>query len=67
MIDGIVMNLLVLQLYPDWEIPDKLCPPSIEDVSATYAVSLEFHLLFYRFFLEILTENTKISGFWVHV
>ena len=35
-----------------WAIPDKFCPPpSIEDVSATYEKSLEFLLLFYKFFL----------------
>ena len=46
-------------------IPDQLYPPPIEDVSATYAESLEFHLLFYRFVLEIQTG--KMSGFWADV
>ena len=47
--------------YSYWAIPDKLCPRPMEDVSATYAESLEFHLLFYRFFLEFQTEKTKMS------
>ena len=42
---------------------NKLCPPHTEDVSVTYAKSLDFHLLFYRFFLEIKTEKMKMSGF----
>ena len=50
-----------------WAIPDKLCPPAKEDVSATYAINLEFHLPFYKFFLEIQSEETKKSGFWVPV
>ena len=29
------------------------------------AESLEFHLLYYRFFLKIWTGKTKMSGFWV--
>ena len=36
-----------------WAIPDKFCPPSIEDVNASYAKSLEFHWQFKYFFLEI--------------
>ena len=50
-----------------WAITDKQCPPPIEDVSATYAKSLEFHLLFYKFFLEIQSEKTKKYGFLVPV
>ena len=48
---------------------DKLyaLPPSIEDVSAMYAESLEFHLLFYKLFMEIQPEKTKMSGVWVLV
>ena len=44
-----------------WAIPDKLCPPPLEDVSAAYAKSLEFHLLFYNFFVEIQSEENKKS------
>ena len=43
----------------EWAIPDKLCPPPIEDVSDTYAKSLELHLLFYKYFLEIQSEKMK--------
>ena len=47
-----------------WAVPDKLCPPPIEDVSAK---SQEFYLLFFKSFLEILSEKTKKCGFWVSV
>ena len=46
-----------------WAIPDKFCPPPIEDVSATYANNLEFHLLFCKIFLEIQSKKTKKCGF----
>ena len=47
-----------------WAIPDKFCPPLIEDVSTTYAKSMEFHLIFCKLFLEIQPEKTKKCGFW---
>ena len=50
-----------------WAIPDKLCPPPIEDVNATYAKILEFHLLFHKIFPEIQSEKTRNFGFWAHV
>ena len=45
-----------------WAIPDKLCPNGGCQCHV-YAESLEFHMLFYRFYLEIKTEKAKMSGF----
>ena len=45
----------------------KFLPSPIEDVSAAYAKSLEFHLLFCKIFLEIQSEKTKKCGFWAPV
>ena len=42
-------------------------PSPIEDVSATYAKSLEFHLLFYKIFPEIQSEKRRKYGFGAHV
>ena len=50
-----------LRLNVKQAIPDKSCPPSVEDVSATYAKCLEFHLLFYNFFPEIQSEKARKS------
>ena len=58
-----------------WAIPNKLCPPpienvqrmSLENVNATYAKRLEFHLLFHKIFPEIQSEKTRNFGFWAHV
>ena len=50
-----------------WAIPDKFCNPSIEDFSALNAWSLEFHLLFFKLFLEIQSEKTQNCGFYIFV
>ena len=50
-----------LSFYLDWVIPDKLCPPPIEDVSTIYAKSRKLHLLHSKISLEIQSEKTNMD------
>ena len=48
-----------------WGIPGKFCPSPIEDedVSATYAKSLKFHLLFAKFSWKFRVRKQKSVDF----